>query len=98
HTSTPHAPYTPLCQSSYTITRTWTATDHCGNHSSGTQLITVVDTTKPVLAGQGADATINCPAVPSFTAPTASDNCDPAPTMTFRDATTHGSSAGTYIA
>src|SRR5205823_1937035 len=80
----------------YTITRTWTATDACANHSSGTQVITVVDTPKPVLAGLGANTTINCLATPSFTAPTASDNCDANATITFTDATTAGSCAGNY--
>ena len=31
----------------YTITRTWLATDLCGNTATGTQIITVVDQTKP---------------------------------------------------
>ena len=35
------------CFSSYTVTRTWTATDDCGNGSSATQVITIVDTTAP---------------------------------------------------
>ncbi len=34
---------------SYTITRTWTATDFCGNTTTDNQLITVVDLTKPEL-------------------------------------------------
>jgi hypothetical protein len=40
-TSTP-----PTC--GYTITRTWTAVDACGNSTARTQLITVVDNTPPV--------------------------------------------------
>jgi uncharacterized repeat protein (TIGR01451 family) len=34
---------------SYTITRTWTATDFCGNTTSDNQLVTVLDLTKPEL-------------------------------------------------
>jgi len=84
------------CPGSYTIARTWTATDDCGNSSSDSQTITVQDTTAPVLSGQGADATIECPASPSFTAPTASDNCDAAPSISFTDSTVPGSCAGAY--
>ena len=35
------------CPDSYTLTRTWTATDNCGNSSDESQVITVVDTTAP---------------------------------------------------
>src|SRR6185295_11266259 len=41
------------CPQSYKVTRTWTATDHCGNHASCSQAITVVDTMPP---------SITCPA------------------------------------
>ena len=54
------------------------------------------DTTAPLLSGQGADETIQCPAVPSFTAPTAFDACDSTPTITFADVTTPGTCPGNY--
>ena len=41
--------FAPLCGGTKIITRTWTATDACGNNTNGTQLITVRDTTPPSL-------------------------------------------------
>ena len=35
------------CSGSYTITRTFTANDGCGNSSTAVQTITIVDTTSP---------------------------------------------------
>ncbi|MGB2984144.1 MAG: Ig-like domain-containing protein, partial [Candidatus Bipolaricaulia bacterium] len=46
------------CGETGAITRTWTATDACGNTASGTQTITVVDTTTPVL--QISSASFEC--------------------------------------
>ena len=58
------------------VTRTWTATDPCGNSTNRSQVITVRDTTPPeVTTAQGEDAAIECPAVPSFTAPVFTDAC-----------------------
>src|SRR6185436_9027304 len=58
------------------ITRTWTAEDGCGNSTNRSQIITVIDTTAPaVTENQGADATIECPTVPSFSAPSFVDAC-----------------------
>ena len=36
------------CAGDYVITRTFTATDGCGNSTSATQAITIIDTTAPV--------------------------------------------------
>jgi VCBS repeat-containing protein len=70
------------------ITRTWTATDAAGNTATSTQIITIVDNTKPVITDV-ADKTVNCGAstLPSATGTaTATDNCSTA-TVTYTDAT-----------
>jgi hypothetical protein len=59
------------------IERTWTATDAAGNSSSCVQVITVADTTPPVIVCP-ADVTLECPADTSVEAngsATASDTC-----------------------
>jgi len=63
------------CPFNYTLTRTWTATDDCGNTSTQTQSIAVNDTTPPALGGVPADATVECSAVPNPPLVTAIDNC-----------------------
>ncbi|MFO0448194.1 MAG: hypothetical protein ACK52I_05945, partial [Pseudomonadota bacterium] len=58
----------------------------------------MIDTTAPVISAAGANATISCPAVPVFTAPTATDTCDPNPTIVLvSDVTVDGACAGTYV-
>src|SRR5258708_8016577 len=75
----------------------WHAVDACGNTSAQiSQTITVRDTTPPVLANPAANATIECPATPSFTAPTASDACGGAPESQHRDTTPQISSDNNY--
>src|SRR5438046_7560027 len=91
--STAPIPYTTLYRSSVngcttTIIRTWDAVDACGNHSATvSQTITIVDTTPPTIGAAGANATIECTATPSFTAPTASDLCNGATVNNLGDAT-----------
>src|SRR4029450_12053122 len=65
---------------------------------SGTvaQSITVVSNTPPVIGTPGANATINCPATPSFTPPTSSDVCSSSSIVVVSDVTTQGTCAGTY--
>ena len=49
------------------------------------QTITVLDNTGPVISGVGDDFTIDCPDEPVFSTPTASDLCDPEPSLTYED-------------
>src|SRR6266498_3537232 len=83
------------CPNNYSVKRTWTATDLCGNTATASQTITLQDTTKPTISGVGGPATIECPSTPVFTEPTASDDCGTA-TLTHDDVTTPGSCPNNY--
>jgi hypothetical protein len=78
------------------VTRTWTATDSCGNSSQKSQIINIADTTAPTISPLPGPSTIECPATPVFTTPMASDACDESPTLTHSDVTTPGSCPGAY--
>jgi hypothetical protein len=73
------------------ITRTWTATDDCGNVATCVQTITVEDTTPPTFLSVPDDLEVNAEAggcTASFTAAeigyaTATDNCNPLVTVTW---------------
>src|SRR5688500_14283528 len=67
------------------IVREWTATDACGNVVTGTQTITVVDTTPPVLAGVPGNQTVDCNAIPAPPTVTATDNCDTAVPVSYSE-------------
>src|SRR5439155_13654058 len=64
------------CAGTYSETKTWHAVDACGNRSEERSVgIKVVDTTAPTIGTAGANGTIKCPKLQSFTPPTASDTC-----------------------
>ena len=84
------------CDTEYQIQRTFTVTDACGNTSSAEQLITVTDTTAPVIAGTCVAA--NGETIPlcfddydgGFTLPeacelTTSDNCDAGTELVYEE-------------
>ncbi len=70
------------CLYTYTLTRTWTATDACGDVARHTQLVNVSDTQAPILAGVPPNATVTPGNEPPPPAPRAIDFCDAAATLT----------------
>src|SRR5262249_48071960 len=86
------------CPGAYARTKTWKARDCTGNESGTvSQTIPVAPSTPPSLAPPGAHPTIECPATPSFTPPTANDTCDAHPSVVeVSDITTPGSCPGAY--
>jgi hypothetical protein len=69
------------------ISRTWTATDDCGNTSACVQIITYKDDTKPTITCP-ANAVLDCSAPnPSTGVATATDACDGSVDLTSSDAT-----------
>ena len=63
------------CTGEYTITRTFTATDDCGNATTATQTISIIDTTSPEFFEVPADYTIECDQELVLNEAVAIDNC-----------------------
>ena len=82
----------------YDIERSWRARDVCGNTTVTLQFIMVRDTVKPSFNAPP-NITVDCSlgTDPSVTGEPSmiTDNCDPAPTLTFIDTETAGSCANT---
>ena len=83
------------CAGSYTIERTFTATDACGNSSSATQTITVQDTTAPEFTSVPADYTAECSDALILDDASASDNCGTV-SIEVSSETIDGDAAGNY--
>ena len=83
------------CDGSYTVTRTFTATDDAGNSSSATQTITVEDTTAPEFTSVPSDYTVECSDEMPMDDATASDNCSEV-SITVESETIAGDAAGNY--
>ncbi len=71
---------------SYTLTRTWTATDDCGNSTIAQQVITVNDSQAPTfVGGLPQNLTVDCASIPTPATLTATDNCDANVAVTFAE-------------
>src|SRR5207249_3356190 len=62
------------CGSTFDATRTWQAIDACGNSSSCSQKVTVVDSTAPVITCSSTNTTVEQSKAWTFDSPTATDN------------------------
>ena len=87
------------CANTYTLQRTWRATDVCNNSATCIQNIRVVDTTAPEVTCPR-DTVIDCASIPDpgqTGYPVYSDNCDGNPIATYADLTIGQSCANTYV-
>jgi large repetitive protein len=80
------------CDNEYTMIRTYTATDNCGNSSTATQTLTIVDTTDPEFTSVPADITYECDEEVALVLAVAEDNCGDA-TVTSSDEVLEGECA-----
>ncbi|MEO1627917.1 MAG: hypothetical protein AAFV25_22400, partial [Bacteroidota bacterium] len=85
------------CSDAYALTRTWTATDNCGNATALTQVVQVLDRSRPILLGLPADLTVTCDDIPSVATPTATDNCDTDVSIDFIETKVDGDCPGSYV-
>ena len=87
-----------VCSDTYTLTRTWTATDNCGNEDIEVQVVTVQDTTVPVIAAAPGPISIECIGdLPAETSLAWTDNCDAGGNVTsVTGALVGGVCGGTY--
>jgi hypothetical protein len=83
-------------EDNYILTRTWSATDACGNTASHTQQVTVYDSLGPTMSEEPADATFSCDAVQSAPHVAVRDNCDESVDVQLFEATISGNCANDY--
>jgi len=78
-------------------TYTWTATDHCGNSTTATTVVTIVDTTNPYFTSLPENVTVNCDeTIPGFGEYAAADNCDSEVVIAVEESRIDGDCPQTY--
>ncbi len=75
--------------------RTWTAIDVCGNETTGTQVITVIDEEAPLFSTTPEDQNVDCGNVPDAPSITAADNCDSNLLIEFDESSTSNNDVNT---
>ncbi|MFN0013893.1 MAG: HYR domain-containing protein [Saprospiraceae bacterium] len=87
------------CSNQYSVTRTWTAEDDCGNITSFVQTITVNDTKAPALIGlPAATVSVECSEqVPAVAVVTATDNCVKPIDVDFSEVEIPGTCPNQYV-
>ncbi|MFM7233020.1 MAG: T9SS type A sorting domain-containing protein [Flavobacteriales bacterium] len=80
------------------VVETYSVTDPCGNAASVSRVVTIVDTTNPVIVGIPGDLTISCTdEVPAQGDVEAYDNCDDDLQIGVADVIVPGNCAGNYL-
>jgi len=85
------------CAGGYIITRTWSATDDCGNTTERTQTIAVEDNLMPVITAVPASTVIGCDEIPEVGEIQVYDNCDLSPTIVFNENIVEGDCPNNYV-
>ena len=84
------------CDNTYTLVRTFTASDACGNSSTATQTIEISDTTAPTFTFVPEDQLIECNIGLDGTMATAEDACGNV-TVTVDEVLEQGQCGGVYV-
>lgn len=88
--------FSETCPQSFFITRHFQMQDSCGHDLIVTQVITVVDSTPPVLQNVPSNILVSCTNVPAAPTVTADDNCDTNVPVSLIESNEPGRCEGTY--